>query len=121
VTGEQLDASALFRDGLADALRPILRDSITGGHSQYGVANKLLHPPSAAARVLILECTDEAALVSHGIDADAREELRRGNASRFLMRRAASLRQSTEAFFARQMELERDDAPSLAAITRRIA
>ena len=121
VTGERLDASVLFCDGVTDVLRPILRGSTNGGHAGRGVINKLLHPRGPAARSLILECTDEAALFSHGIDAEAREGLRRGDVETFHARRGASLRRSTEAFFVRQMELERDDAPPLAALTRRSA
>jgi hypothetical protein len=117
VTGERLDASVLFRDGVTDALRPILRGSTS---ASPGVINKLLHP-SGSARSLILECTDEAALFSHGIDHQAREGLRRGDVETFFERRGAALRRSIEAFFARQMELERDDAPPIAALTRRSA
>lgn len=121
VTGERLDASVLFRDGVTDALRPILRGSASGVHRRRGVVNKLLHPPGAAARTLILECTDEAALVSHGIDGEAREALRRGEVETFYDRRARSLRRSTDAFFARHTELERDDAPPIAALVERSA
>jgi hypothetical protein len=120
VTGERLDASVLFYDGVPDALRPILRGT-TGVHAGRGVLNKLLHPSGSAARSLILECTDEAALFSHGIDAKAREGLRRGDVETFFSLREASLRRSIEAFFARNTELERDDAPPIAALTRRSA
>jgi hypothetical protein len=117
VSGERLDASVLFPDKRTEVLRPILRDSTSASH---GVINKLLHP-SGSARSLILECTDEAALYSHGIDHDAREGLRRGDVETFFKRRGAALRRSTEAFFARNTELERDDAPPIAALTRRSA
>lgn len=72
-------------------------------------------------RQLILECTDEAALVSHGIDAEARDALRRGDVDAFCARRGDVLGRSTQAFFERHAELDRDDAPSLAALTRRSA
>jgi hypothetical protein len=121
VTGERLDASVLFRDGVTDVLRPILRGSTSGVHAGRGVINKLLHPSGSAARSLILDCTDEAALFSHGIDVDARDWLCRGDAETFFTRRGASLRRSTEAFFARNTELARDDAPPIAALTRRSA
>ncbi|MCX4239368.1 DUF262 domain-containing protein [Paraliomyxa miuraensis] len=121
VTGELLDASVLFRDRVTEALRPIVRGSTSGVHSKPGAINKLLHPSGSAAKSLILECTDDAALFSHGIDDDARKALRRGDVETFFERRGESLRRSTEAFFARHMELERDDAPSLAALTRRTA
>jgi hypothetical protein len=117
VTGERLDASVLFRDGVTDALRPILRGPSSASR---GVINRLLHP-SGSARSLILECTDEAALFSHGIDHQAREGLRRGDVETFFERRGESLQRSTEAFFARHTELERDDAPPIAALTRRSA
>lgn len=117
VSGERLDASVLFPDKRTEVLRPILRDSTSANH---GVINKLLHP-SGSARSLILECTDEAALFSHGIDHEAREGLRRGDVETFFTRRNDSLRRSTEAFFVRHMELKRDDAPPLAALTRRSA
>jgi hypothetical protein len=120
VTGERLDASVLFCDGVTDVLRPILRGS-SEVHAGRGVINTLLHPSGSAARSLILECTDEAALFSHGIDHEAREGLRRGDVETFFTRRDASLRRSTEAFFARNTELERDDAPPIAALTRRFA
>jgi hypothetical protein len=121
VTGEVLDPSVLFGDKGTEALRPILRGSTDEVHPRLGVLNKLLHPSGAAARSLILECTDEAALFSHGIDAEAREGLRRGDVATFFTRRGESLRRSTEAFFARHTELERDDAPPIAALTRRSA
>ncbi len=121
VTGERLEASALFRHGATDALRPILRGSTGGAHRERGFVNKLLHPSGAAARSLILECTDEAALFSHGIDAEARAGLRRGDVETFFQRRGESLRRASEAFFARHTELQRDDAPPLAALTRRSA
>jgi hypothetical protein len=117
VTGERLEASVLFRDGVTDVLRPILRDST---NASRGVISKLLHP-SGSARSLVLECTDEAALFSHGIDHQAREGLRRGDVETFFNRRGESLQRSTQAFFARQMELGRDDAPPIAALTRRSA
>jgi hypothetical protein len=120
VTGERLDASVLFCDGVTDVLRPILRGS-SEVHAGRGVINTLLHPSGSAARSLILECTDEASLFSHGIDHEAREGLRRGDVETFFTRRDASLRRSTEAFFARNTELERDDAPPIAALTRRFA
>jgi hypothetical protein len=120
VSGERLDASVLFRKGVPDALRPILRGSTSGVHSRLGVINKLLHP-SGSARSLILECTDEAALFSHGIDHEAREGLRRGDVETFFERRNKLLRRSTEDFFARHTELKRDDAPPIAALTRRSA
>lgn len=120
VSGERLDASALFGRGVTDALRPILRGSTSGAHSKLGVINKLLHP-SGSAKSLILECIDEAALFSHGIDAEARDGLRKGDVETFFSRRGASLRRSTQAFFARNTELERDDAPPIGALTRRSA
>lgn len=120
VTGERLDPNVLFCDGVTEVLRPIVRGS-SGVHTGRGVINKLLHPPGSAARSLILECTDEAALFSHGIDAEARDGLRRGDVEKFFTRRGASLRRATEAFFARNTELDRDDAPPIAALTRRSA
>ncbi len=122
VTGEQLNVGELFRDGTTDLLRPIVRESPEGSHRGRGIVNKLVHPTGAVGpRQLILECTDEAALVSHGIDSDARDALRLGDVGGFYERRAEVLRRSTEAFFERHAELNRDDAPSLAALTRRTA
>lgn len=121
VTGEQLDASELFGSGTTDVLRPIIRTSKSGAHRDKGVVNKLLHTPGKAAKTLILECPDEAALFSHGVDPEAREALRRGDVEAFYARRGEALRRSTEAFFARHAELERDDAPSVAALARRTA
>jgi len=121
VTGDRLDASELFRAGVTDGLQPILRSSTSGVHRGQGVVNKLLHPPGIAARALILDCTDEAALVSHGIDLEAREALRGGDVETFYARRAKSLRRAAEAFFARNTELERDDAPPIAVLARHSA
>jgi hypothetical protein len=118
VTGERLDVSVLFRDGKTDLLRPILREAPGG----TGIVNKLLHPLGhVGPRQLILECTDEAALVSHGIDAGAHDTLRRGDATKFYELRGEILRRSTQAFFERHAELERDDTPSLASLARRSA
>lgn len=122
VTGDRLDVSELFRDGTTDLLRPIVRESPEGSHRGKGIVNKLLHPTGPLGpRQLILECTDEAALVSHGIDADAREALRAGDVDAFYQRRGEVLRRSTQAFFERHAELDRDDAPPLATLTRRSA
>lgn len=122
VTGERIDVTELFRDGKQDLLRPIVRESADGSHRGKGIVNKLLHPLGPMGpRQLILECTDEAALVSHGIDAEARDALRRGDVDAFYARRGDVLRRSTQAFFERHAELDRDDAPSLAALTRRSA
>ncbi|PRQ07066.1 hypothetical protein ENSA7_32050 [Enhygromyxa salina] len=121
VTGERLNVSVLFRNGVTDAVRPILHGSTSGVHRGRGVINKLLHPSGSAARTLILECTDEAALFSHGIDAEARQGLRRGDPETFYAHRGELLRRSTEAFFAHHTELDRDDAPPIVALTRRSA
>src|SRR5690606_21800145 len=122
VTGDRLDVSELFRDGTTDLLRPIVRESPEGSHRGKGIVNKLLHPIGPLGpRQLILECTDEAALVSHGIDGDAQEALRRGDVDAFYERRGEILRRSTRAFFERHAELGRDDAPPLATLTRRSA
>jgi hypothetical protein len=121
VSGEQLDAAALFGGDVTDILRPIIRGSESGSHRGRGVLNKLLHPPGPAARSLILDCSDEAALVSHGIDAEACDALRAGDIDAFYARRGDALRRSTDAFFYRLLELERDDAPPVAAIARRTA
>lgn len=121
VTGERLEASELFRDGSTNLMRPIVvRESSKS--SPRGVVNKLLHPVGPKGpRQLILECTDEAALVSHGIDGDAHNALRQGRLEEFYERRSEILRRSTQAFFERHAELSRDDTPSLAALTRRSA
>ena len=117
-TGEHLDISALFHDGTAELLRPI----VVRGSAGQGIANKLLHPKGPVRpKQLILECTDEAALVSHGIDDCAQEALRRGDVEEFYELRGNVLRRSTQAFFERHAELGRDDTPSLAALTRRSA
>lgn len=118
VTGDRLDVSILFGDGVTKGLRPILYSSASGSHRGQGIVNKLLHPPGAPVRTLILDCTDEAALVSHGIDIEAQEALRRGDVETFFERRAKSLKRSAEAFFARHTELERDDAPPIASLVR---
>lgn len=118
-SGDRLDAHQLFGDRATEPLRPIVRSSEL---SSAGVVNKLLHPSAGAApRQLILECTDEAALVSHGIDEGARDALRMGDVDGFLRRRDAALDRATRAFFERQVELARDDAPPLSAIARRSA
>ena len=116
-SGERIDVAELFHEGTANLLRPIVRGSGAGG-----IVNKLLHPPAnKAALRLIVECTDEAALVSHGIDSEAREALRSGDVASFYARRGEILRRSTQAFFAAHAELERDDAPSLTSLVRRSA
>lgn len=120
VTGERLSVGELFGDD-KQVLRPVVRETAEGTRS-HGIANKLLHPAAPIGpRQLILECTDEAALVSHGIDSATAEALRSREIDTFLTRRSDELRRSTQAFFARHAELERDDAPSLSAMTRRSA
>jgi hypothetical protein len=119
VGGERIAVAELFRDGVSDVLRPIVKKS-SGGAGE-GIANKLLHPPGGVPHQLILDCTDEAALVSHGIEKDALAALRRGDAEAFFVRRHEVLRDSTLSFFARHAELDRDDAPPLASLSRRTA
>lgn len=122
VTGEHLDISALFRDGTTNLLRPIVRESVDGSHRGKGIVNKLLHPAGPVnPRHLILDCADEAALVSHGISHEARDALRGGEVEAFFTLRAQSLSRSTQAFFQGHAELGRDDTPPLAALTRRSA
>ena len=117
VSGEHIDISALFDDGAAGLLRPVVR-----GSAGQGIANKLLHPKGPVPpKQLILDCTDEAALVSHGIDGSARDALRRGDVEEFYRLRGEVLRRSTQAFFERHAELGRDDIPSLAALAKRPA
>lgn len=117
LTGDRLGVGELFRDGKI-FLRAIVRESAAGA----GIVNKLLHPGTPmGARQLILECTDEAALVSHGIHDDARAALRGGETEKFYELRNDVLRRSTVAFFEQEAELVRDDSPSLAALTRRTA
>lgn len=121
LTGQQLEADALFSDGVTSNLRPILKNSPSGAHRRQGLVNKLLHPAGPAPRSLILECTDAAALLSHGIDAEAQELLRQGDVDAFYARRGDLLRRVIESFFARLAELARDDAPPISALARRSA
>lgn len=122
LTGNRLDVSELFRDGITDILRPIVRESEGGLHRGKGIVNKLLQPKGPIGpRQLIVECTDAASLISHGIDGEARDALRRGDVEVFYTRRGADLRRTTQAFFERHAELSRDDTPSLLALTRRSA
>lgn len=123
LTGERLQAQDLFGDSKDDLMRSIVRESGDGA-PRRGIVNKLLHPKALggpAAKQLILECTDEAALLSHGIDVGALEALRSGDLPTFYDRRGDILRRATQSFFAREAELERDDAPSLASLVRRSA
>lgn len=120
VSGERLDVSSLFRDGVTKGLRQIIHSS-SGVHQGEGFLNKLLHPSGPPARTLILDCTDEAALLSHGIDARAREAIRRGEIETFFERRAESFWRFVEPFFYRHAELQRDDAPPIAALVERSA
>jgi len=122
MTGDRLDVSQLFRGGVSDLLRPIIRGSAGDHQRGKGIVNKLLHPKAPiGARQLISDCTDEASLVSHGIDAVARDALRRGDVEVFFERRDDELRRTTQAFFEQHAELARDDTPSLSALTRRSA
>lgn len=114
-SGERIEIESLFRDGVE--LRPIIRHGAAG----VGVANRLVHPSGGAPLQLILDCGDEAALISHGIAVDAVDALRRGDVETFFARRDAVLRPFTLKFLAKNAELERDDAPSLASLARRSA
>ncbi|MCC7541302.1 MAG: DUF262 domain-containing protein [Deltaproteobacteria bacterium] len=114
-TGEQLAVTELFDRGRTELLRPIVRGA------RVGVVNKLLTRSGKNARELILDCADEAALFSHGIDGGAREALRRSDVDEFFARRSAVLNPRLRAFFERHTEVERDDAPSLSSMTRRSA
>jgi hypothetical protein len=122
VTGDRLDASELFRHGIADLLRPIVQGSASGPHRGKGIVNKLLHPKRPMGpRQLIVDCTDEASLLSHGINGEARDALRRGDVETFCSLRADDLRRTTQAFFERHAEVGRDDTPSLTSLSRRSA
>jgi Protein of unknown function DUF262 len=120
VTGELLTSAELFREGKTNLMRPIAgRGSNTG---LGGFANRLLHPPTRQRPVqLVLECSDEAALFSHGIDPEAVKWLRAGNVTEFLIGRSTVLHDWGGEFTSRQAEIERDDAPPLTALTRRSA
>lgn len=116
-SGALFEVGELFERGKSDLLRPIVRGT------EGGMLNKLLHPSGSQKNVrqLVLECTDEAALFSHGIDSAARDALRRGDAEAFFGRRAAVLSPRLRDFFGRCAELERDDTRSLISLTRRTA
>lgn len=119
-TGERIEVEDLFRNGKTGLLRPIVREPTDGPRD--GVVNRLLHPAGARKpRQLIVECTDEAALFSHGIDSQARDALREGNVGEFRRHRGELFHRWIRAFFETQAELQRDDAPSLAALTRQSA
>lgn len=119
-TGEILTARQLFDDGLDQALRSIViirrSDDTVFGSS---LANRLLYPksPGPIART-ILRCTDEAALLSHEITRSARDALARGDVETFLLDRAWRLSTSHAAFFDRQAEWDRVDAPSAVSVAR---
>lgn len=119
-SGERISIEELFRDGKAGILRPIVRDIASG--SRESLTNKLLYPSrSQKLRQLIVGCTDEAGLLSHGIDGPARDALRAGDLEVFRARRAEVFMRWIRSFFERHAELLRDDAPSLAALTRQSA
>jgi hypothetical protein len=119
-TGERIELASLFHRGT-----PGLLWSIASGPNKVRkstLASKLLHPQDQSnPRQLLLACDDEAALLSHGIDAACIKALRAGDFSCFLELRAEQLSSWIRAFFARYTELERDDAPPLAALSRRTA
>jgi len=116
VTGERFEIESIFREGKTGLLRSILREP-----AGDRVVNKLLHPGTRRPKQLIIECTDEAALISHGIDSESQDALRRAHVDEFEGRRGAVFRRWIQAFFERHIERERDDAPSMAALTRRSA
>jgi hypothetical protein len=119
-TGERIEVEELFRNGKTGLLRSIVREPAAGPRD--GIVNRLLHPPGARKpRQLIVECTDEAALFSHGIDSQARDALREGDMNAFRRRRGEVFHRWIHAFFEGQAELQRDDAPSLATLTRQSA
>jgi hypothetical protein len=119
-TGERIEVEELFRNGKTGLLRPIVREPADGPRD--GVINRLLHPSGARKpRQLIVACSDEPALFSHGIDCQARDALREGNVGEFRRHRGELFSRWIRAFFERQAELERDDAPSVAALTRQSA
>lgn len=122
LTGDRLDVSELFRHGITDLLRPIVQGSASGPPRGKGIVNKLLHPKGPIGpRQLIVDCTDEASLLSHGINGAARDALRRGDVETFYSLRDDDLRRTTQAFFELHAELSRDDTPSLTALARRSA
>ncbi len=111
VDGEKLTAPDLFGAGAAEALRSLHKPD-------SWVANRLLHPKvlGASALRLVLECEDEAALLSHDIAGAALDHLRGERMQPFSEARAALQREHLKRFFDRQAEWTRDDSAPVQAI-----
>ena len=111
IDGEKLASSDLFGRGSSEAFRSIIQSEST-------VQNRLLHPgvPGKSPARLILDCDDEAALLSHDITLEARAGLKENPALRFFQARAVRQREHLKRFFERQAEWARDDSPPVRAI-----
>ncbi len=111
VDGEKLTAAELFDAGAAESLRSLQKPD-------SWIANRLLHPkvPGTSAMRLILECEDEAALLSHDITREALGSLRTGDMAGFYELRAAAQREHLRRFFDKRAEWTRDDSAPVQAI-----
>lgn len=119
-TGERIDRQQIFQAGTSSLFRNIVGEN--GKGSRHGLANRIIHPTTKQKPTpLILSCMDEASLLSHGIDSAAQAALRKGDVDAFMEHRIAIYKRWIPSFFDRQTELQRDDIPSLAALTRQPA
>lgn len=116
VAGRPLDVAVLIADSGREAFRTIFIRG--GGALSTSPANRILLPGTGAAREELTAFVEAAWLhpgvaESHGITAEAKDALIRGEVERFLECRLARLRDVTMGFAANLAAWGRSDRPSL--------
>jgi hypothetical protein len=118
-TGELLDIEGIFpRDKEPTSRRVFPVNNQEPNSLTRTVANRLMHPSVKGITLarLLLDATDDAALLSHGITAEAAQALHQGNAGTFLGLRADYLKSWSERYFQQHAEWGADDSPPIAAL-----
>jgi hypothetical protein len=113
-TGQLLSAVDVFDRGLEAALR-----EITPRKDDADVGHLLMHPGRGSPRELIADCDDRAALLSHGIEEPNRAALLEGDIEGFVRARERLLERWIDRFVEESAAWDRDDRPSISALSRR--
>lgn len=95
---------------------PQIVTTSVAGRWRLSVVNRLAHPATAHLRQVLLATPDEAWLNSHGITADARAALERGDLETFFGLRASTLARHFETVYARHARWDESDRPALAVL-----
>lgn len=112
-TGQLLTPPEVFDCGLESVLR-----NIAPRVGEDDIAHLLMHPGPGSPSELISDCDDRAALLSHGIEDDARVALIGGDLEHFVRLREPLLRRWIDRFAEDSAAWDRDDRPSVLALAK---